>query len=231
MAIGRFMSVDPLAEKYAYQSPYNFSENRVIDARELEGLEAEILFNKSTHTLRITPDKSKWNPNLPTKSVSALQYNPNETKFNQVVKVKNVFTGGKATDGVVERDPERPQQQPIPNGTYDILDNDDDTKHNGWFRLDKQDFESYNDKDDVSDRDGFRFHLGTESWGCVTCDVSKEDRTQEWSAITKILNSTTTETVPEKRGNQGWNPFSWLTKFGTLTVIGEDTIKEKKKDE
>lgn len=38
--IGRFMNIDPLAEKYAYQSPYNFSENRVIDCRELEGLEA-----------------------------------------------------------------------------------------------------------------------------------------------------------------------------------------------
>jgi RHS repeat-associated protein len=38
-AIGRFMSIDPLAEKYSYQSPYNFSENRVIDGREIEGLE------------------------------------------------------------------------------------------------------------------------------------------------------------------------------------------------
>ena len=36
----RFFNVDPLSEKYAYQSHYNFSENRVIDARELEGLEA-----------------------------------------------------------------------------------------------------------------------------------------------------------------------------------------------
>jgi hypothetical protein len=41
------------------------------------------------------------------------------------------------------------------------------------------------------------------------------------------MNSTTTETVKEKRGNQGFKPFSWLTKFGVLTVIGEDTIKEK----
>ena len=38
-AIGRFMSIDPLSEKYAYNSPYAFSENRVIDGRELEGLE------------------------------------------------------------------------------------------------------------------------------------------------------------------------------------------------
>lgn len=38
-AMGRFFSVDPLSEKYAYQSHYNFSENRVVDNVELEGLE------------------------------------------------------------------------------------------------------------------------------------------------------------------------------------------------
>src|SRR5690606_35641822 len=37
--IGRFFAVDPLARKYPYWSPYAFSGNRVIDARELEGLE------------------------------------------------------------------------------------------------------------------------------------------------------------------------------------------------
>ncbi len=38
-AIGRFMNIDPLSEKYAYQSHYNFAENKVIDHVELEGLE------------------------------------------------------------------------------------------------------------------------------------------------------------------------------------------------
>lgn len=38
-SIGRFFNVDPLSEKYSYQSHYNFSENRVIDGKELEGLE------------------------------------------------------------------------------------------------------------------------------------------------------------------------------------------------
>jgi hypothetical protein len=36
----RFWSLDPLSAKYAYNSPYAFSENRVIDKIELEGLEA-----------------------------------------------------------------------------------------------------------------------------------------------------------------------------------------------
>ncbi len=37
--LGRFMSVDPLAPEYPWNSPYAFSENRVIDGVELEGLE------------------------------------------------------------------------------------------------------------------------------------------------------------------------------------------------
>lgn len=37
--IGRFFAVDPLAPKYPHYSPYMFSGNRVINSRELEGLE------------------------------------------------------------------------------------------------------------------------------------------------------------------------------------------------
>ena len=37
--IGRFLSIDPLAPEYPWNSPYAFSENRVIDGVELEGLE------------------------------------------------------------------------------------------------------------------------------------------------------------------------------------------------
>lgn len=37
--IGRFLSLDPLAPKYPHNSPYAFSENRVVDGREIEGLE------------------------------------------------------------------------------------------------------------------------------------------------------------------------------------------------
>tara|TARA_R110002072_G_scaffold303067_1_gene492505 strand:- start:2899 stop:3927 length:1029 start_codon:yes stop_codon:yes gene_type:complete len=37
--VGRFFAVDPLSPKYPHNSPYAFSENRVIDGIELEGLE------------------------------------------------------------------------------------------------------------------------------------------------------------------------------------------------
>lgn len=38
--IGRFFNVDPISEKYFYNSPYAFSENKVVAHRELEGLES-----------------------------------------------------------------------------------------------------------------------------------------------------------------------------------------------
>lgn len=37
--VGRFFAIDPLTSKYPHNSPYAFSENRVLDGLELEGLE------------------------------------------------------------------------------------------------------------------------------------------------------------------------------------------------
>ncbi|WP_447642597.1 MULTISPECIES: RHS repeat-associated core domain-containing protein [Chitinophagaceae] len=37
--IGRFIEIDPLSDKYVYNSTYAFSENKVTGAVELEGLE------------------------------------------------------------------------------------------------------------------------------------------------------------------------------------------------
>jgi RHS repeat-associated protein len=48
-AIGRFMSIDPLTEKYTYNSPYAFQENKMGMGRELEGL--ELLPNDIFHYL------------------------------------------------------------------------------------------------------------------------------------------------------------------------------------
>lgn len=52
-AIGRFMSIDPLAEYYVYNSPYAFAENKVVSNFELEGLEAV-----SIHTRSFAPFKT-----------------------------------------------------------------------------------------------------------------------------------------------------------------------------
>lgn len=51
--IGRFFTIDPLADKYVYNSPYAFSENRVVNAIELEGLEALIVTNRTLVNRRL----------------------------------------------------------------------------------------------------------------------------------------------------------------------------------
>lgn len=40
--IGTFIQVDPLADKYVYNSTYAYAENRVINSYDLEGLEAKL---------------------------------------------------------------------------------------------------------------------------------------------------------------------------------------------
>jgi RHS repeat-associated protein len=49
--IGRFFNIDPLAEKYYYNSTYAFSENKVISHIELEGLEAVRIVNMANSYL------------------------------------------------------------------------------------------------------------------------------------------------------------------------------------
>ena len=44
--LGRFFSIDPLAPDYPWNSPYAFSENRVVDAVELEGLESKVIIQE-----------------------------------------------------------------------------------------------------------------------------------------------------------------------------------------
>jgi len=46
-AIARFICIDPLAEKYTYNGVYNFSENKVVVHRELEGLESIYIFDQA----------------------------------------------------------------------------------------------------------------------------------------------------------------------------------------
>uniref|UniRef100_A0AAU6WSK8 RHS repeat-associated core domain-containing protein n=1 Tax=Chryseobacterium endophyticum TaxID=1854762 RepID=A0AAU6WSK8_9FLAO len=49
--VGRFFNIDPLAEKLPYNSTYAFAENRVIDGRELEGLEWVTVKNDQGKTI------------------------------------------------------------------------------------------------------------------------------------------------------------------------------------
>ena len=66
--IGRFFNIDPLAEKYYHNSPYAFSENKVIAHVELEGLES-VNFMVAKFTANKTefrsPEQAIRNPSIP----------------------------------------------------------------------------------------------------------------------------------------------------------------------
>ena len=60
--INRFFAVDPLFKSFPWNSPYAFSENRLLDAVELEGLEAYVLNNG---TQEYTYDATATEDNVP----------------------------------------------------------------------------------------------------------------------------------------------------------------------
>lgn len=57
-AIARFMSIDPLTEEYEDYTPYQFSSNQPVHAKELEGLESSNDLNKNKQT----PTQRAYNP-------------------------------------------------------------------------------------------------------------------------------------------------------------------------
>ncbi len=67
--IGRFLSIDPLTAKYPYNSPYAFSENRVIDGIELEGLEYLDVDNANIPFMGVQQNQQDNYVELPTYTV------------------------------------------------------------------------------------------------------------------------------------------------------------------
>jgi RHS repeat-associated protein len=59
--VGRFFAVDPLFRDYPHNSPYVFSENRVIDLNELEGLQTGQSNARANRPMRMRPLISRAN--------------------------------------------------------------------------------------------------------------------------------------------------------------------------
>lgn len=55
--MSRFYSIDPITARFPHNSPYAFSENRVIDAIELEGLESFEIKNKDNNQISLVLTK------------------------------------------------------------------------------------------------------------------------------------------------------------------------------
>jgi len=74
--IGRFFAVDPLASKYPHNSTYAFSENQVIDAVELEGLE------------KVSVNNSGINPESHENDDGTYSFSLGETKYDNVAMIE-----------------------------------------------------------------------------------------------------------------------------------------------
>ena len=84
--LGRFFVIDPLADKYAYNSPYAFSENVVVNSVELEGLEKKVIIDNSK-----SPSKDPVHViNGDYKKVEAME--GNQPIFSNALKLMN-WTG------------------------------------------------------------------------------------------------------------------------------------------
>ncbi|WP_395092544.1 DUF3238 domain-containing protein [Vaginella massiliensis] len=96
-AIGRFCNIDPLTEEYHTWSPYVFSGNRVIDARELEGLEPYIVTGR---TFIPNESLSNLNPFSTTKTFAGdnrSSYQVNTTAYRTEQQVRVDFENRTAT--------------------------------------------------------------------------------------------------------------------------------------
>ena len=217
----RFTTMDPMAEKYYNISPYAYCAGDPMNYNDENGDSVRMVFNKDEMKLYIL-DMDNYNRKQELNYVSYEDYKPG--KNNQVLVIPFVFSGGEVgEDGSVSINPDRKNfEKELPNGVYDILDNssDDNLNHSTWYRLDKIDNSRYNDKDDTSGRSGFRLHLGTVSYGCVTINKDQNNSNKMWSVLSGIMGRTSSTRVKEKRGRQWLNPLSQRTWYGKMVVIG-----------
>ena len=105
--LGRFFAVDPLASNYPANSPYAFSENCVINAIELEGLELVHVYNTST--------------NKNGKKVTEFSHTYTDKKLKTNINQVNIYYGAK-TPGTVTY---KGYGEGVGSITYDIKDSKD----------------------------------------------------------------------------------------------------------
>ena len=93
-AIGRFMSIDPLAEEYVYNSPYAFQENKIGLGRELEGLEMVSERSKDGKSVTITVTA-----NFTNSTTSAYPVPNFQSAKNEIISQTKSSLSGKMSDG------------------------------------------------------------------------------------------------------------------------------------
>ena len=191
----RFLSEDPLGFDAGDTNLYRYVFNSPTNYTDPTGLLVEGLYDRQTGTLTL------W-----------------DTDGNSPPITIDAFSG--ALDGKNNPALENiPDTGPIPQGKYEILDYPRDRN---WYRLDRIDSILRNDvDDDLYNRNQFRLHPGSTSYGCIT--VPKENK-DDWKEVKNMLERTKTETVEDNYVDNG--RLSWLRglfgrkikKYGTITV-------------
>ncbi|SMO77477.1 hypothetical protein SAMN06265171_106276 [Chryseobacterium rhizoplanae] len=100
--MARFFNADPLSEKYAYQSHYNFSENRVVDGRELEGLEV-VLLKKSSYNNDIIDiaNSGRYKDDPFTNTVHLFAHENPKEFYNETYEGETTINSGAALNNVL----------------------------------------------------------------------------------------------------------------------------------
>ena len=99
----RFFNIDPLAEKYAYQSPFNFSENAVVAHRELEGLESIGVLGTGLAAPVLTPSPTYNNNSVGRMTPQWMQNMNNRNSMNTIIATSAVIYGVKKFKEVANR--------------------------------------------------------------------------------------------------------------------------------
>lgn len=191
----RFLSEDPLRFDAGDTNLYRYVFNSPTNYTDPTGLLVEGIYDRNTRTLTL------W-----------------DTDGNSSPISVEVFSGD--VDGKNNPALEHIQDAgPIPRGQYEILDYPRDRN---WYRLDRIDSILRNDiDDDLYNRNQFRLHPGSTSYGCITVPEENQD---DWKAIKNILDRTETETVTDNSVDNGRLSFlrnlfgRRIKKYGTITV-------------
>jgi RHS repeat-associated protein len=150
--LGRFLSLDPLAPDYPHNSPYAFSENRVIDGVELEGLEYAtftlLIQDGKTQSIHVSKDYELKREN--TKG-AGIQYNKVYLKEDGTVdRIERVFVKNRYGIYQGENNPQLPKVGEDANVLYDDYSLDPIDEADANAKQHDMDF----DKDELRGMDG-----------------------------------------------------------------------------
>lgn len=186
--IGRFLSEDPI-EFSGGLNFYAYTKNNPINFSDPYGLLVTGTFDPDTGKVTVTDDDTG-------ETASAI-----------------AFSGGTYQD-------EKGNLyvfDPIPDGEYTIT-REPRGKHPEWFGLFANDGEvDDRTRSDGKWRDGFRFHKGQVSAGCITVDLAQKNVDKKWKKIRDLIRKTKNQ-QSIRYGDNGKGGKMSIRTYGKMTV-------------